>query len=244
MRKRAIYIITLLMLLTPAVALSDNGTDGDKAGLGLSLRYEFLRREDITQRENYYRFTLAWDSDNRFINPRGGVEVRLMRPQVRSYWLGDDIRVTRRLMAHARFNHLEYGDWQTAINHLNAYISYKRWWLRVSVGIGYAAIIFEPDNYQNPFLYNSEVPETRFIYNISIHPTFFGNKLELDAGLKNFDNFEYHGLDDNGYHIEAIWNVSDNTSISYFYERRYAAFFISVPHLVRTTWIISVTHRF
>lgn len=216
----------------------------EAAPTGFSFRLEYLRREDVTQLEDYARIGLAYDADNRFFHPRFGVEARVSDSRLRSYYLGNDIPVKKRAMIHLRLNHTEFGDWKTAINYLNAYVSYERWWLRLAGGWGYAALIFDENDYQTPFLYDTETPETRFIYNVSLRPSIWKGRIELDVGISNFDNFEYHGFDDNGYHIEPIFHVTDNTTVSYFYERRYSAAFISIPTLVRTTWMVSIEHRF
>jgi len=212
---------------------------------GVSLRYHFLRKEDPTQRENYYRLDLAYNTGSRFLNPRGGAEFRVYRSQIRSYWIGDDIDLTKSARVHLRLNHTQFDDWQTAINYTMAYLSYRRWWIRLAVGAGHAAIIFEPDNYQNPLAFDSEInSETRFLYNVSLAPTFYNDRIELDLGLNNFDDYEYHGFDVNGYHIRPTVYIGEDTAISCFYERRYAAAFISVPTLARTTWMVSIQHRF
>lgn len=215
-----------------------------KTGAGIRLLGCYLRRESAVEREDYTRVRIAWDSGNRFLNLSAGVETRLKDGQVRTYWIGDDIVITDRLRGHARLNHTEYGDWKTGINYLNAYISYERWWLRLGVGIGYAALVFEEGEYNNPFVFNSEAPETRFIYNVSLRPSFWNDRIEIDLGFKNYDDFEYHGFDDNGYHIEPIIHVTDKLTVSYFYERRYAGAFISLPTLARTTWMASIEYRF
>jgi hypothetical protein len=211
--------------------------------LSLSLRWDYLNKRDSTQDDDYTRFMLTGETDNRFLNPSGGVEFRVDDSQVRSYWIGDDIRFNERTRFHLRLNHLEFADWETAINHANFYVSYKRWWLRASLGMGYAALVFEDKYYKDPFHWASENPESRFIYELSLRPTFRDKKFELDFGLKNFDNFEYHGFDDNGYHFEPVWHINDKTTLSVFYERRYAAAFVSIPTLTRVTWMISIERK-
>ena len=111
------------------------------------------------------------------------------------------------------------------------------------MGWVYAALVFEDKYYKNPLHWASETPESRFIYDLSLRPSFFNKKMELDFGLKNFDNFEYHGFNDTGYHFEPVWHINDKTTLSFFYERRYAAIFISVPTLARVTWMVSIERK-
>lgn len=210
----------------------------------LSARFDYLRRESAAEREEYWRVTLAYETANMFLNPSCGVELRTRDSQLRTYWIGDDIRFSERHRLRLRLNHTEYGDWETSVNYFNAYLSYQRWWLRLAIGIGYASLNFDPEIYQNPLDFASDSPETRFIYNLSIHPTFWDGRLALDVGLRNHDNFEYHGFDDTGYHAEAIWNITDSVTAGFMYERRYSAAFISVPTLTRTTWMGSIEVRF
>ena len=218
---------------------------GEKAAaVGLLFRWDYLRREDATQREDYTRISLACETESRLLHPRAGVEMRKDDSQLRAYFFGDDIEVTRHSRLNLRLNHTEFGDWKSAINYINAYYSYQRWWVRLAAGWGYAALIFAEKDYQNPFQYESEAPQTRFIYNVSLRPSLCKGRVELELGFKNFDNFEYHGFDDNGFHIEPIFHISEHTTISYFYERRYAGAFISVPTLTRTSWMVSVQHSF
>ncbi len=211
---------------------------------GLSMRYHYLRKEDPTQREDYYRLGLAYETGSRYINFRGGVELRVFAPQVRAYWLGDDLRITKRGKIHLRMNHTEFQDWDTGINQMSAYYSYRRRWLRVAAGAGYVALLFEPGRSSNPLDFGSGTTETRFIYDLSLRPSFLNKRVELDLGLTNFDDYEFHGFDSTGYHLQPVFNINENTSVSFLYERRYAAAFISVPTLTRITWMASVEHRF
>jgi hypothetical protein len=210
---------------------------------GFLVSGHYLRRESAVEREDYARARLGWASGNQYLNLRGGVEVRTEDTQVRSYWIGNDIKMDQWSTAHIRLNHLEYGDWETGINHFNVYFSLERWWIRAAVGFGYAALQFDEKYYRDPTNFNTENPESRFIYEVSVRPTFW-DRITLDAGFKNYDDFEYHGFDDNGYHIEPIIHITEDTDLSFFYERRYAAAFISVPTLTRTTWMVSFEKRF
>jgi hypothetical protein len=212
---------------------------------GLRLYGAYLRRESAVEREDYDRVRLAWDSGNRWLNPSAGLETRVEDGQLRTYWIGDDLVLDRYATVSLRLNHTEYGDWKTGINYANGYISYHRWWMDLAVGMGYTALVFEERDYRNPLIYNSEAPESRFIYNVSLHPPAFWNgRLEFDLGLRNYDDFEYHGFDDNGYHVEPMIHLSPRTTLTYFYERRYAGAFISIPTLTRVTWLVSLEHRF
>jgi hypothetical protein len=212
---------------------------------GIRLYGAYLRRESAVEREDYGRVRLAWDSGGRWLNPSAGVETRMEDGQLRAYWIGNDLVLNQYTAIHLRMNHTEYGDWKTGINYANAYISYHRWWMNLAVGMGYAALVFEERDYRNPFIYNSQTPESRFIYNVSLHPPAFWNRrLELDLGLRNYDDFEFHGFDDNGYHIEPTLHLTPDTDLTFFYERRYAGVFISLPTLTRVTWLVSVEHRF
>jgi len=255
MKRAEITRLVLLVLALHAVfafalpAFSQPESAVDKADveapvIGLWSRLDYLRREDATQTEDYARIGLGYDTEKKFFHPCGGLEMRVDDSRVRAFWVGDDIRITPHFKVHLRLNHTEFYDWKTAINYINAYYSYQRWWIRLAAGWGYAALIFEENDYQNPFTYGSEAPETRFIYNLSLRPSFWKGRIEVDAGLRNFDNFEYHGFDDNGFHVEPIIHVTKNTSVSYFYERRYTAAFVNVPTLARTTWMVSIEHRF
>ena len=257
-RKRIVlfFAVTLIVFLLPvggralsSVSLEKNGDTllpeiSGPSGPGLTFRLDYLGRQSAVEEKDYSRVSLAWESGNRFLNPRGGIEFRMEDKQLRSYWIGDDIIITDRTRVHLRLNHLEYGDWETAINHANCYVSYKRWWFRGAVGIGYAALVFEDKYYRDPTHYESMAPESRIIYELSLRPSFYHDRIEVDFGFRNFDNFEYHGADDNGYHIEPIIHLSDYTTLSAFYERRYSAVFISLPTLTRVTWMVSVEHTF
>ncbi|HUT53233.1 MAG TPA: hypothetical protein VM658_07570 [bacterium] len=212
---------------------------------GLRLYGAYLRRESAVEREDYGRVRLAWDSGNRWLNPSAGVEARIEGGQLRTCWIGNDLVLDQYAAVSLRLNHAEYGDWKTGINYANAYISYHRWWMDLAVGMGYAALVFEERDYRNPFIYNTQTPESRFIYNVSLHPpSFWKGRIELDLGLRNYDDFEYHGFDDNGYHIEPMLHLGPDTTFTFFYERRYAGAFISLPTLTRVTWLVSVEHRF
>jgi len=232
--------------------------DGDTASAGermtpagqepapnrFSARWDYLRKEDATQREDYTRARLAFDGDNRFLHPRGGLEYRIRNAQDLVFWIGDDIMIKPDFWLHLRLNHTRYGEYSSAINFANGYISYQWRWVVLAVGLGYAALNFDDQTYWNPFIFNSAAPETRFIYEVSFRPTLWKDKLDLDLGFKNFDDFEYHGFDDNGYHVEPIFHLNPDTDLSYFYERRYAGAFISLPTVTRTTWMVSIEHRF
>lgn len=210
----------------------------------VAVRLDYLNKDDVVQDEDYYRASAALDFTNRFLNPSAGVEFQARDSQLRAYWIGDDIKIDQYGRVNIRLNHVEWPEWEAAINHLNVYYSYQRWWARLAVGMGYATLVFDPDRYRDPFNFDADAPESRLIYNVSLRPVLWKERLEVDMGLRNFDNFEYHGFDDNGYHIEPIFHLSHDTSMSFFYERRYAAAFISVPTLVRVTWMVSIEHRF
>ncbi|MFO8058078.1 MAG: hypothetical protein R6V10_12345 [bacterium] len=257
MRRLLFCLVSLvLLMLVPLSARADSSVSlasagdtllpeiSEPSGTGLSLRVDYLGRQSAVEEKDYSRLSLSWDSGERFLNPRGGVEFRMEDGQLRSYWIGDDIIITDRTRLHLRLNHLEYGDWETAINHANFYFSYHRWWFRGAVGLGYAALVFEDKYYRDPTHYTSTAPESRVIYELSLRPSLWEDRIELGFGFRNFDNFEYHGADSNGYHIEPIFHLTDSTTLSAFYERRYSGVFISVPTLNRVTWMVSVEHTF
>ena len=151
---KLILLIVIVPLFTPFTSIAQ---DGEQNGplpsrkkitldeiksikkvdlVSLSIRWDYLNRHDSTQDEDYTRLMLKGLTDNRLLNPCGGIEFRVDDMQVRSYWIGDDIRIKENFWVHLRLNHLEFADWETAINHANFYVSYKRWWLRASVGMG------------------------------------------------------------------------------------------------------------
>ncbi len=253
---RVLAAFAVLCVFLPAPVRSESAVSLASAGdtllpeiskpadQSLSLRVDYLGRQSAVEEKDYSRFSVFWKSGNRYLNPCGGIEFRMEDTQLRSYWIGDDIIITDRTQVHLRLNHLEYGDWETAINHANCYVSYRRWWFRGAVGIGYAALVFEDKYYRDPTHYESMAPESRIIYELSLRPSFWEDRMELDIGFRNFDNFEYHGSDDNGYHIEPIFHFTDSTTLSAFYERRYAGVFISLPTLTRVTWMVSIEHTF
>lgn len=237
--------VAALALLSPLSVFADElAPPVEEKGLGLALRLDYLDRQSSVEEEGYGRVQLGWRSGNPFLNPCGGIEWRMEDTQIRSYWIGGDIIISDRTSLSLRLNHLEYGDWKTAINHANFYFSFNYAWFHGAVGMGYAALVFEDKYYRDPWRYSSEAPESRIIYNLSARPTLWKDRLELGFGLRNFDNFEYHGADCNGYHFEPIIHLTENTDLIGFYERRYGGLFISVPTLSRVTWMISLEHRF
>lgn len=231
---------------TPAatVAPAEPETKTAPPATRLSLRLDYLRKEDATQREDYGRISFALDQGPRFWNPRGGIESRMNNSEFITVWFGDDIVIAPGARVSLRYNHVRYSEWDAAINFVNAYYVYEWRWLHLAAGFGYAALNLDPDSYWNPFELVTDTPETRFIYEVSVRPVLWKNRLELDLGFRNFDDFEYHGFDDNGYHLEPIFHLSPHTTVHYLYDRRYAGAFIGLPTLTRTTWMVSVEHRF
>jgi len=209
------------------------------APLGLRLIFDYLRRESAAERADFSRVALAYESESAFLNPRCGIEFRVEDTRLRSYWFGNDIRIDKWAGASLRFNHTEYADWLASINQLSAYYTYSRWHFNFGIGVGYSSLNFDPENYQSPFDFSSEAPETRLIYKVDWRPPLWEEVLYLDFGFNNYDDFEYHGFDDNGYHVGAIIHISENAVLRGYYERRYAAAFISVPTLSRTTWVVT-----
>jgi hypothetical protein len=249
MKRQMLALILFLLAAAPlrALAQDEQGAwtpDQDLLPTGPALRYDYVRRESAAEQENYHRLRFTLETENRWFNPRAGLELRMDDSQVRCYFIGNDLRVAERTVVHLRLNHTEYADWETSINYFNAYISYKLWWFRFAVGIGYAALNFDPENYHSPLDFSTQTPETRFIYNLSLHPPLWKDLVELDLGLQNHNDFEYNGFDDTGYHVELLVNLGDRTTVSALYERRYSSFFISLPTLTRETWIISLEQRF
>jgi hypothetical protein len=247
MRRIPLAATLILIAAIPLLASAQEGpapAPDERKLPGCALRYEYLRRESAAERENYHRLSFGVKTTNLWLNPSAGVELRMDDSQLRTYFVGDDIRLDKRSAIHLRLNHVEYGDWETSINFFNAYLSYQIWWFRFAVGVGYAAINFEPKHYQDPLYFNAQMPETRFIYDLSLHPVLWDHRLEFEAGLRNYNDFEYNGFDDTGYHLLAQVNVAPKSSLSFYYERRYAAVFIALPTLTRVTWIVAYEQRF
>ncbi len=239
--RRITMVLAALILLTCPLLVRADSAKPEGYPTGAMVRLDYLYLEDATQEEYYAGFTFAYDTDGKWFNPRAGIRLRADDGQIRAYFAGNDFIITRRLSAGARLTHAEYGDWETAINSLCGYVTYRRWWFRVGLGLGYAAVILEGP-YQNPIEFGTEMPETRFLYDLSIRPHY--KDFELDVGLKNFDDFDVNGFDDNGYHLEPIWHVTDNTAVSAKYEKRFAGVFINMINVSSESWTVSVEHRF
>lgn len=208
----------------------------------LALRFEFQDVEQVTGYSDYWRLAGSWRSGGRYWNPAAGVQVDAVDGSLRSYFFGDDLLLNPHNRLSARLNHTEFGVWHSAINFANLYYSYQRWWVRADLGIGYAALLFTEQNYHSPLLYSTEAPESRVIYNFSLRPVL--GPFALEAALSNYDDFEYHGFDDNGYRIRPSFRISDHAALALLYERRYAGLFIGTPTLTRVTWLLSFEYRF
>ena len=179
----------------------------------------YLERDTPVFSSNYLQLVAGFEQ-NRWLNPAAGFETALAdAEEMRSYFLGDTVRLTRRKKLTARLNHVEYPRWQIGANMVDVFYSDESRHWEGSAGLTYQAVVFDPRFYNQPWHFDSEAPELRFIYAWAFRQTFWEQRLGFRAGMFNFTEFEHYGYDLDVF-VEPFVRLSPQVKLSFLYEWR------------------------
>jgi len=207
--------------------------------LNFELRY--LERDTPAFYSQYLQF-LAGLEQNRWLIPAAGLEVDVGAGEgnLLSYFVADSVRLTRRQKVTLRLNHVEYLDWKIGINAVNLFHEFESKHWQGKIGLGYLAVVYDPDLASIPFDYDSEAPELRLLYYGAFRQGFFHDRFGVKLGSFDFTEFENYGYENVGAFVEPYLRLNDHARVRFLYEVRFDGLIYQLPDLSRTTMMVAL----
>jgi len=200
--------------------------------------YNFLYRNSGILGNMYLQAGEQVSLHPKWINLGAGVEIDFTDSTLTRYYFEQSLKFTDRDSLVLRLNHFEHKDWEVGENFLNTYYQQNRSRLRWAAGVAWISPVL--DDWQNPFKFDTDFDQVRFLYSVSYGWPFYKDKFDFRVGAQNFTQYENFGYDHLGPFAEIGYQLTNRSRIKAMADLRYTGIGTATMSLERQTYLIGL----